>query len=319
MHFQVKSLQQRLMLFLLLPVAVFLGAMGAVGYVYIRDSLFNEWQQAATLRLERAAHSMDMRLSQPIQWMQNFGRTGSGQKAEDNQKWILQQLRQLPGVSQVTLTWGTGNEWFNEGGPWPEAASKVARVSPPQYLYPPGQGAVGLQSRLLDDRGRTLGKLTVFVKFAYLMEDVLASGWLQSSMACLVNDNGIYLAHSNPAMAGRHCLGETQEPLELAMLTEMKEKPSGTIMGHGKVIGFYRLHVAPWALMLHAQSSQILAPIRRFQVAYISGGAAVPGGHPAAHASGGQPHSLVHPADFPPGFPGGQRGIRRASGGHFPG
>ena len=67
-----------------------------------------EWQQAATLRLERAAHSMDMRLSEPIQWMQDFAKTGSGQQAEDNQKWILQQLRQLPGVSQVTLTWGTG-------------------------------------------------------------------------------------------------------------------------------------------------------------------------------------------------------------------
>ena len=28
-------------------------------------------------------------------------------------------------------------------------------------------------------------------------------------------------------------------------------------MGHGKVIGFYRLHGAPWAIMLHAQASQI--------------------------------------------------------------
>jgi adenylate cyclase len=272
MPFQVKSLQQRLILFLVLPVAVFLSVMGAVGYVYIRDSLFNEWQQAATLRLERAAHSMDMRLSKPIQWMQNFGRTGSGQKAEDNQKWILQQLRQLPGVSQVTLTWGTGNELFNEGGPWPEAASKVARVSSPKYLYPPGEGVVGLRSRLLDDRGRTLGELTVLVKFAYLMEDVMASGWLHSNMACLVNETGHYLAHSNPAMAGRLCLGEHQDPLELAMLTEMKEKPSGTIMGHGRVIGFYQLQAAPWALMLHAQSSQILAPILRFQVVYLSGG-----------------------------------------------
>ncbi len=100
MQFQIKSLQQRLIIFLVLPVAVFLSAMGAVGYVYIRDSLFKEWQEAAILRLERAAHSMDMRLSEPIQWMQNFARTGSGQKAEDNQKWILQQLRQLPGSAR---------------------------------------------------------------------------------------------------------------------------------------------------------------------------------------------------------------------------
>ena len=71
--------------------------MGAVGYLYIRASLFKEWQEAAILRLERAAHSMDMRLSEPIQWMENFARTGSGQKAEDNQKWILATAAATPG------------------------------------------------------------------------------------------------------------------------------------------------------------------------------------------------------------------------------
>jgi adenylate cyclase len=274
MGFQIKSLQQRLTIFLVLPVVVFLGAMGAVGYVYIRDSLFREWQDAAILRLERAAHSMEMRLGEPSQWMKKFAQTGFGQQPEENQRWILQQLRQLPGVGLVTLTWGSepGKEIFNEGGPWPEAATKVAGVSPPEYLYPIGQGVVGLQSQLLDAAGRPLGQLTVFVKFAYLMGDVLASGWMQSNMACLVNQEGNYLAHSDPAMAGRHCLGEHRDPLELAMLTEMKAKNSGTIVGPDRIIGFYRLHSAPWALMLHAQASQILAPIRRFQVAYITGG-----------------------------------------------
>lgn len=274
MRFEIRSLQQRLIIFLLLPVLAFLGAMGALGYVYIRDSLFREWQDAAILRLERAAHSMDMRLSEPIQWMEKFAKTGSGQLPEENQRWILQQLRQLPGVSLVTLTWGTepGNEMFNESGPWPEAAAKVARVSPPEYFYPPGQGVVGLQSRLLDDAGRPLGQLAVFVKFDYLMADVLTSGWLHSNMACLVNSAGQYLAHSNPAMAGRHCLGENRDPLEIAMLAEMKEKPSGTVMSHDRVIGFYRLHGAPWAIMLHAQASQILAPLFRFRLVYLSGG-----------------------------------------------
>ena len=230
MQFQIKSLQQRLIVFLVLPVVVFLSAMGAVGYIYIRDSLFREWQQAAILRLERAAHSMDMRLSEPIRWMANFAKTGSGQLPEENQRWILQQLRQLPGVSLVTLTWGTGpgNEISNESGPWPEAATKVAQVSPPEYLYPPGQGVVGLQSQLLDEDGRLLGQLTVFVKFDYLMADVLTSGWLQSNMACLVNREGQYLAHTDPAMQARHCLGENQDPLEIAMLAEMKDKTSGT-------------------------------------------------------------------------------------------
>ncbi len=44
-------------------------------------------------------------------------------------------------------------------------------------------------------------------------------------------------------------------------------------MGQGQVIGFYRLHGAPWALMLHAEGRQIMAPIRRFHFYYLGGGA----------------------------------------------
>jgi adenylate cyclase len=60
------------------------------------------------------------------------------------------------------------------------------------------------------------------------------------------------------------------------MLKAMKEKDYGTLMGKGyrpdQVIGYYRLHAAPWAIMLHARGSQILAPILRFRFYYLVGG-----------------------------------------------
>ena len=52
--FTIKTLQQRLIIFLILPVAAFLTAIGVGGYLYIRGSLYQEWQEAAILRLERA-------------------------------------------------------------------------------------------------------------------------------------------------------------------------------------------------------------------------------------------------------------------------
>jgi class 3 adenylate cyclase len=260
---RIKSLQQRLVIFLLLPVAVFIAAMGLVGYFYIRDSLFKEWQEAAILRLERAAHTMDMLLREPLQWMQAFAKTGGGRQGTENRQWILKQLQSHPGVSRVELT------WRNQAAP-PEAP--VAQVSPPQYFYPQGQKAVGLKSELLDAAGRPLGRLEIWVTYDYLMQDLLSSGWMQSNMACLVNDSGVYLAHTNPAMQSRHCLGETQNPLELAMRQEMAKKTSGTILGGDDVIGFYQLHQAPWVIMLHARASQILAPIQRFRLYYLAGG-----------------------------------------------
>jgi adenylate cyclase len=262
---RIKSLQQRLIIFLLLPVAVFILGIGLVGYFYIRDSLFREWQDAAILRMERAAHTMDMLLREPLQWVQAFAKTGGGHQGAENRRWILKQLQSYPGVSRVELT------WRHQAAP-PEAP--VDQVSSPQYFYPENQKAVGLKSELLDAAGRPLGRLEIWVTYDYLMQDLLSSGWMQSNMACLVNDSGIFLAHTNPAMQDRHCLGETRNPLELAIRAEIKEKDFGIILGEGQAIGFYRLQFAPWAIMLHAQASQILAPIRRFHFYYLGGGLA---------------------------------------------
>ena len=127
----------------------------------------------------------------------------------------------------------------------------------------------------MDQDGKTLGRIEVLVSYDYLLQDILAEGWLQTQMACLVNNEGIYLAHSNPAMGARHCLGETDNPLELEMLQALKEnKKYGTLVQKGyfpeHVIGYYKLEAAPWVIMLHARASQILAPILRFRLYYLA-------------------------------------------------
>jgi len=274
--FTIKTLQQRLIIFLILPVAAFLTAIGVGGYFYIRGSLYQEWQESAILRLERAAHYMDMRLSDPLQWVQSLTGTGGDRQGTDNQKWIVQKLREQPWVSRVSLEWqepppgraGAPQEGRGGGGLTP----RVAKVSPPQFFYPADHQTVDLTSTLLDGAGHPLGRLKVSIKLDYLMEGVRAAGWLHTYMACLVNEQGQYLAHTNPEMATRHCLGETQNPLELAMLKEMKARSYGTVVGHQEVIGFYRLAGAPWAIMLHAQENQIMAPILHFRFYYILAG-----------------------------------------------
>ena len=271
--FALKSLQQRLALYLLLPVALFLVVAGGVGFFYIRKSLLKEWQETAILRLERAAHQMDMRLLVLRQWLEALARTGGDPQGAVVRQWILKQLESQEGVTQVTLTLKAPTPPETAGRPG-TSVKKVARVSPPRYFYPPGEEMVRIKSQLLDEAGHPLGQVEVAVQFSYLMHGVLTSGWLQSHMACLVEaDQGHFLAHSDPSMKGRHCLGDTQSPLELAMLQAMKEKPFATLMGKGhppeEVVGYYRLHSAPWAIMLHAPGSQILAPIVDFRYYYL--------------------------------------------------
>jgi adenylate cyclase len=270
--FTFKTLERRLMILLVIPVTVFLLVIGAFGYRFIQGILFKEWQEIAILRLARAAHLMDMRLERQIQGMESFARAGQDPHGPEIQGWLLQQMKSQPGVTQVKLLWANAVEAV---GPTAMPA-RSASMSAVDYFYPPDGKTVGLRGDLLDQAGKPLGRLEVILSYDYLMEEVLKEGWMVAQMACLVNDEGHYLAHSNPAMRARHCLGETKDPLEIAMLRDMKEKPSGTLMGEGyrsdQVIGYYKLHEAPWAIMLHARASQILAPIVRFRLYYIPGG-----------------------------------------------
>ncbi len=270
--FAFKSLQQRLIVLLVVPVTLFFLVIGVFGYRFIQGIIFKQWQDIAILRLERAAHQMDMRLHGEIQWMEMFARAGQDPRGKEIQRWLLQQMKAQTGVRQVYLTWQKA-PLTRRRSPLPE---RSAKISPIGYFYPSDAKTMGVRGELLDRAGKPLGRLEVVLHYDYLMQDVLKEGWLVAQMACLVSQEGHYLAHSSPAMQTRHCLGETQDPVEMAMLKAIKENPYGTLMGEGyrpdQVIGFYKLHAAPWAIMLHARGSQILAPILRFRLYYLAGG-----------------------------------------------
>jgi adenylate cyclase len=267
-----KTLERRLIVLLVLPVTLFLLVLGLSGYRFIQGLLFKEWQDSAILRLERAAHQMDMRLHGQMEWMEMFAIAGRDPGGRENQAWLLNWLKSRPGVRQVNLTWekGVGIKGRKAMPP------RSAEISAIRYFYPPDGKTVGLRGDLRDQAGKPVGRLEVVLGYDYLMQDIVKEGWLVAQMACLVSQEGQYLAHSSAAMQARHCLGETQDAMELAMLKAMKEKDYGTLMGEGyspdMVIGFYKLHTAPWAIMLHARGSQILAPILRFRLYYLAGG-----------------------------------------------
>ena len=62
---KIKTLQQRFVVSMLLPVALLLCVMGAVGFVYGRNAIITQWEEAAILRLRLAAHHVDLRLARP--------------------------------------------------------------------------------------------------------------------------------------------------------------------------------------------------------------------------------------------------------------
>ncbi len=268
-----KTLQRQLLVSLLLPVGLLLLGVGFLGFLYARQNLLEEWQESAVLRLQRAAHSLDMRLSQPLTWMESFSQVSPGPHGLDTQTWILEHLRKLPAVKEVRVLWQNGQreEVLLNGltQALPAQAQLVTALSSPRFLYEKGQESVTIEADFLDRGGQILGRLQTVVSFQYLMADVLSSGWVPSYQACLVDNQGRYLAHTDPHMKGMTRLGDSQDPLDRQLLKEMQTKSFGTLLGPGspppQVIGFYRLHTAPWVIILYAQGEQILEPIIRFR------------------------------------------------------
>jgi len=297
----IKTLQQRIILLLLLPIAAVIIITGILGFLYAKENLLNEWRESAILKLQRAAHHIDMRLNRPIEWMEMFHKTAGGMGAYAVQQWILEQLKDLDGVTGADLEWMEDNEpddsnmmsMMGRGGMGQAMGrtmgqsnsrgrmmmfqrARISEVTRPRYDAQTGEKTVTLISNLKDESGEVVGRLKVSVKFSYLMQDIIQLGWWQGDKACLVDDAGYYLAHTDPEMTNRKRLGRDGDPLEKALLAAIEKRPYGTILGPGhppsEVAGFYRIKEAPWALILFAPGKKILAPIIRYRLYYSIGG-----------------------------------------------
>lgn len=285
-----RTLQQRLSFFVLLPVAVLLIGMGTASFFYARTKLLDQWGEAAMLRLERAAHQVDMRLNMPKIWLDLYQRTSEKPYAGWIQDDIIEQLKAVNGVSRVTL-----NKFLK---PVPLADPSPHYAAPGSNLFP-GSSHMGMHSAgrqpitievspsclvtcdagltvslisdLKNNAQESIGSLEAVMPFDYLIETIKSSGWWQSNKAFLVDLNGRILAATSPE--GRRQLGETGDALEVKAFEALKGKSLGIVFGPGfpvfEVIGFYRLQEAPWTLVMMAPAKEILSPMISFRNYYL--------------------------------------------------
>jgi sigma-B regulation protein RsbU (phosphoserine phosphatase) len=293
-----KSLQQRLSIFMLLPVALLLILMGFAGFIYAREILLSQWQEAAVLKLQRAAHQVDMRLNRIKELVRMFHNTTENQRSESFHLWVLEQLQQQEGVATARLRWnhdqspqavlgdkntvkrphmagrqGMGSRrmqrmrHFHRG--------QIREITPPRYDASIENETVFLVSDLIDENGQSVGQLEVAIKFDFLIENIKDSGWWQSHKAFLIDNTGKILAGTMPE--GRGSLLDSADDLEKATFEAIKTSRFGTVAGKGhppsEVSGYYRLEEAPWNLVLIAPGKEILAPIIHFRLYYFIVGA----------------------------------------------
>lgn len=278
----IRTLQQRFIIFLLLPITLILTGAGFLGFFYARNSMLNQWREASILKLERAAHHIDMRLMAPFGWIEMFQKTGDQHNAASLQGWLVQQLEGTEGVTHVDLDWmGSdypGRRMMERGrrsegrGMMSFHMARIAEVTPPIMDAMTGEETISIISNLEDENRNIIGKLQVNMSFEYLLRGVKETGWSQGDKVFLTDNSGKLITQSEPGGINRSQLGETKDPLELAILKEMKKKPFGTILGKGhppkQVAGFYKINQAPWIIVMFAPGEEILAPIINFRFYY---------------------------------------------------
>ena len=295
-----KSLQQRLAVFVLLPVALLLIGMGSAGFIYSRNSMLAQWRETAILKLQRAAHRVDMRLDRIKKWIGALDEAGESQDPELVYSWIVDQLKKAEGVSRVNLTWTNDKAETMEvpknyghmgkirarriqiGGVQENQErsrmmmrrlyrAKMLEITPPRYDSLVKNKTVSLVSLLTDREGQTIGHFEVVLRFDSLITNIIESGWWQSNKAFLVDDNGSILAGTVPPE--RKALADNGDPVEVNTLSALKSEPFGMIHGPGhppvEVSGFYKLEEAPWNLVMIAPGEKVLAPIVKFRLYYF--------------------------------------------------
>jgi len=284
------SLERRFFLLLLLPVALILIAVGVGGFMYARAYLLEQWSESTRLRLEKAAHEIKMKMDEKLELINLIAKTDAAPSADITRTYLVQQLLQKDGVRFVDIDYPEPQE------------SAAGSKNPADYLKGVSEGLytmelcedVGFCAPIMDPNtlDRTLKiikvfgggeegpvtRLTVTVTFDSFLQPIKQMGLWPGSSGCLVTSAGQLLAHTDKSMADRKRLGETGDELEMKVLSQIRQKPFGTVFSGGRppevVVGFYKIPFLNWYILFSSKGSVIMEPMLNFRFYYALTGIA---------------------------------------------
>jgi len=288
--FHIKTLRQRFVVYMLLPVAVLLAIMGAIGFFYARNAILTQWEEAVILRLQRFAHHVDMRLAQPKEWVSLYLKFVEGRPhTMAGRLDILKELESREGIVAVyhngerpapATQMGShmaraGGEAGRRGQMGPASGAMgwghAFTVTEPRFNPDTHNRTVSLLTRAVSENPADSVEIEVVLDFDYLLQDMPYARWWRSQKTFLVDGSGhIYVSTS---AVERHQLGEAGDPVEVETLAALQKSDSGTLRGEGhppqEISGFFRLEEAPWYIVVFAPGEEILRPIIRFRNYYF--------------------------------------------------
>ncbi len=268
--YRFKSLNTRLTIFLLIPVFLLLMTGGALTFVFTRNLLLEQWRESTVLKLSRAAHSIEMRLTAPLNIMEALFTNESAYRGTGED--IAALLKGFNGVMDVDFA--PGPSVIRQGGGDSAERSetgkgfrrcRIKKISNPRFDTSLEGKVVTIAIEILDRQDRAAGTLKIQMGFDFLMAEVAGQEWWKSYKACLVTRDGTYLADADNSTPGRAMMGASGDTFEKKIMARIARERSGTVTS-GEfppkgVAGFYTLEPVPWVLILFGEGETVLAPL----------------------------------------------------------
>jgi sigma-B regulation protein RsbU (phosphoserine phosphatase) len=289
---RIRTLQQRFVVYMLLPVALLLAIMGVFGFMYARSTLIVQWEEAAILKLQRAAHHVDMRMARPKEWIRLYVTLAEGHhNGERIKRQIFNELEKIEGVLSVKVDKLSGHNYHEsifigkvskhalsmnhddhmDGKMGSSATSPKFKITMPRYDPDSSNRTVSLITQAVSSDNEAIYQIAVKMDFDFLLQHIPKTGWWESRKAYLIDEDGNILISTSGKEQRR--FGESGGYLQDMTLSSMQINPYGTIRGPGhppsEISGYYRLTEAPWYIVIIAPGEEILKPIIRFRNYYF--------------------------------------------------
>ncbi len=283
--YQPKTLHQRTVVFIILPIFLFLGLTGFLGFIAVRNVLIEQWGETALAQLEKAAHNIDMQLKRP-KLMLSF-LNGMSKKDFDSgvHEFIVARLQQIQGVAEINAEWP--REMESQGlrmrrhilrrTDGKSYTGKALGVTPPLYEVEFEQKNVRLSTRLINMKDEVIGNIEIELDFEQLIAQTIQSKWWNIYKAYIVDQDGHILAQTvnskeHPSINSSQRFGRSNA-LEKKTFAALLTDESGIVFGEGnppeEISGFYRLSEAPWTMVIITPGERVLQPLINFRLAYI--------------------------------------------------
>ncbi|MFV0437881.1 MAG: SpoIIE family protein phosphatase [Desulfopila sp.] len=275
------------MAYLMLPTLLVLLITGTVSLYLIRQALLGQWEQAALAKMQTVANEVDNRLRRPKRLLALLQQTEGDLRYRPISQFLLDQLREIDGVIQVSVVWNETGNAIREAaaGHMSGMSGRMLRrtnsleVTIPTYDTEFKGKTVSLMGELKDAQEQVLGHIEVKISFFDLIDSMTNAAWWDGNRAYLVDMKGNVLTRvatsgdEEVSQVVDNDFGKVSE-VEKRTLVAMQKSDGGTVFGRGllgsEVSSFYRLDEAPWTIVGIVPGETAFQSLRSFRDYYFT-------------------------------------------------